>query len=59
MEVCLLQDMSITPEMAGECSRCSLYLTTCSPIIQNGFLVGAECDADYCCYCSHYEECGR
>ena len=42
MEVCILQGKSITPEMPGACSRCGLYLNTCSPIIENGFLVGAE-----------------
>lgn len=59
MEVCILQGQRITPEMPGACSRCSLYLSTCLPMILNGFLVGAECDYDYCCDCPHYEECGK
>ena len=59
MEVCILQGQSITPEMPGVCSRCSLYLNTCSPIIENGFLVGAECAYDYCCDCSYFDVCGR
>ena len=54
MDVCILQGKSITPEMPGACNRCGLYLNTCSPIIENGFLVGAECDYDYCCkFCSN------
>lgn len=59
MEVCILQGQKVTPEMPGICSRCSLYLNTCSPIIENGFLVGAECDYDYCCDCSYFDVCGR
>ena len=58
MDVCILQGKSVTPEMPGACSRCGLYLNTCSPIIENGFLVGAECDYDYCCDCPHDEDCG-
>lgn len=59
METCILQGKTITPEMTGACSACELYLNTCLPIIKNGFLVGAECDIFYCCYCSYYEECGK
>ena len=59
MEVCILQGQRITPEMPGACSKCNLYLSTCLPMILNGFLVGAECDDDYCCNCPHYEECGK
>ncbi len=59
MDVCILQGRRITPEMPGACSKCSLYLNTCSPVIENGFLVGAECDNDYCSDCPYYEECGR
>lgn len=58
MENCLLQGMPITPEMPGACARCSLYLNTCMPTVQNGFLVGSECDYDYCCDCPLHEECG-
>ena len=47
MDVCILQGKSVTPKMPGACSRCGLYLNTCSPIIENGFLVGAECDYDF------------
>ncbi len=56
--MCLLQDQPITPEMPSRCRRCNLYLNTCLPIIQNGYPVGAECDTDYCEFCSLYEECG-
>ena len=58
MENCLLQGMPITPEMPGACGRCSLYLNTCMPTVQNGYLTGAECDYDYCCDCPLHEECG-
>lgn len=58
MERCLLQGMPVTPEMPGACSRCNLYLDTCMPIVQYGFLAGAECDCDYCECCPLYEECG-
>lgn len=58
MENCLLQGMPITPEMPGACAGCSLYLNTCMPTVQNGFLVGSECDYDYCCDCPYFEECG-
>lgn len=54
--MCLLQGKDVTPEMPGICWRCSLYLNTCSPIIDHGFLFG-ECDEDYCCYCALYDEC--
>ena len=59
MEVCILQGKSITPEMPGVCNRCSLYLNTCCPVVDNGYLTGAECDYDYCQDCPCYEECGR
>lgn len=58
MEVCILQGRGITPEMPGACSRCSLYLNTCLPSVKNGYLVGSECDYDYCCDCPYYEACG-
>lgn len=59
MEVCILQGHSITPEMPGICHECGLYLNTCVPVIENGYLTGSECDEDYCQNCPHYEECGR
>lgn len=58
MENCLLQGKSVTPEMPGACGRCSLYLNTCMPIVQYGFLTGSECDYNYCEFCPFYEECG-
>ena len=58
MENCLLQGAHITPEMPGACVQCGLYLNTCMPTVQNGFLVGSECDYDYCCDCPFSEECG-
>ncbi|QFJ54333.1 hypothetical protein [Pseudobutyrivibrio xylanivorans] len=54
--MCLLQGVSITPEMAGTCRFCSLYLNTCMPIVDNGFVFG-ECDKDYCIECPCYGEC--
>lgn len=54
--MCLLQGKDVTPEMPGICWQCLLYLSTCSPIVDQGFLYG-ECDEDYCCYCPIYEEC--
>lgn len=58
MENCLLQGQHITPEMPGACARCNLYLNTCIPIVQYGFLTGSECDDSYCCDCPLIEECG-
>lgn len=55
--MCLLQGRSITPELAGVCFKCCLYLSTCKPIIDHGFLFG-ECDYDYCCECPYIDECG-
>lgn len=54
--MCLLQGKTVTAEMAGSCSKCSLFLNTCMPIIEGGFLFG-ECDNDYCSECPVYEEC--
>lgn len=60
MDVCILQGQVVTPDMPCYCTReCSLYLNTCMPIVQNGFLVGAECDESYCETCPYYEECGK
>lgn len=58
MEHCLLQGMPVTPEMPGVCGRCSLYLDICLPVIEGGYLSGAECDMDYCEFCPFYEQCG-
>ena len=55
---CLYEGMPVSPEMLGYCSRCSLYLNTCAPVIRGGFLSGAECDADYCGSCPAYGYCG-
>lgn len=57
MGKCIYEGLPVSPEMSGCCSRCSLYLSTCAPIIRNGFLSGAECDTDYCEYCPAYGEC--
>jgi hypothetical protein len=59
MEVCILQGQSVTPEMPGNCYKCFMYLSTCSPVIENGYLTGAECDENYCEYCLYYETCGK
>lgn len=56
---CKMQGCPVTPEMPGVCAGCLLYLDTCLPVIQDGWLSGAECDADYCQYCPHFGECGR
>lgn len=57
MGKCIYEGLPVSPEMPGCCSRCGLYLNTCTPIIRNGFLSGAECDTDYCKYCPAYGEC--
>ncbi len=54
--MCLLQGKNVTPEMAGICNKCSLYLNTCMPVVDHGFLFG-ECDYDYCSECVVYEDC--
>lgn len=61
MEVCILQGRRIAPEMPGVCHRCCLYLNTCMPSIDNGYLVGTECadNDNYCDWCPYYEDCGR
>ena len=38
------------------CSHCVEYLTTCMPVIINGFIFG-ECDLCYCEFCSNYGDC--
>ena len=58
MEICILQGKQVTPEMPSTCNQCALYLNTCSPVIYNGYLTGAECDMNYCEYCPVYEDCG-
>ena len=55
--MCLMQGKRVYPEIAGVCNRCSLYLSTCMPIVDHGYLFG-ECDNDYCCECPLYEDCG-
>ena len=52
-----MQGRSVTPEIAGICNKCSLYLNTCMPVIDHGFLYG-ECDNDYCSECYLSEDCG-
>ena len=56
--MCLLEGKTVTPEMPGVCHKCCLYLNTCSPVVDNGYLTGAECDYFYCEDCPYYEECG-
>lgn len=56
---CMLQGQSITPDMPGICRECTLYLNSCLPVVDNGFLVGAECDDSYCEFCPNYEWCGK
>jgi len=55
--MCLIQGKSVSPEIAGTCNRCSLYLNTCMPVVDHGYLFG-ECDNDFCCECPYYEDCG-
>ena len=57
MKMCLMQGKSVYPEIAGICSRCSLYLSTCLPVIDHGYLFG-ECDQDFCSECPEYDSCG-
>lgn len=54
---CIYEGQPVSPDMPGCCNRCVLYLETCLPIIRNGFLVGAECDMEYCEYCPAYGGC--
>ena len=58
--MCLLEGKALSPEMPGHCTEsCSLYLSVCVPIIENGMLSGCECVGDdYCMECPLYEECG-
>lgn len=57
MKMCLMQGKTVSPDIAGICNRCSLYLSTCMPVVDHGYLFG-ECDNDYCCECPYYEDCG-
>lgn len=59
--MCLLENQMLAPFMPGHCTEhCVLYLSTCVPWIENGFLIGCECAGDdYCCECPYYEECGK
>lgn len=59
--MCLLEGKSVTPEMAGVCHKCCLYLNTCKPSISEGLLVGTECsdNDNYCEFCPNYEICGK
>lgn len=59
MDVCILQGKMISSDMEGICNGCSLYLETCLPVVENGYLTGAECDYHYCDICSFYAECGQ
>ena len=57
--MCMYEGRTVTPEMPGHCSRCSLYLNTCTPVVRGGYLAGAECGCDdYCQCCPHYADCG-
>ncbi len=58
MSYCQYEGRAVSPEIAGFCNACSLYLSTCAPIISNGYLMGAECDAFYCENCPSAYECG-
>lgn len=40
------------------CSNCSEFLTTCMPVVIDGFLFG-ECDMYFCEFCNYYEECSN
>lgn len=55
--MCLMQNKAIVPEVASPCMNCPLYLETCSPVVDHGYLAGAECDADYCTYCPYADDC--
>ena len=58
--MCLMEGKTLSPEVAGTCNLCSLYLNTCLPIVTNNGWVFGECDnIDYCMECVVYEECYR
>lgn len=60
MAICLLEGARVTPEMPSLCHKCCLYLSTCMPVIEDGYLMGIECDNDnYCEFCVNYEICGK
>ena len=56
--MCLMAGKALSPEIAGTCNLCSLYLNTCLPMVTNNGLVFGECDSiDYCMECVIYEDC--
>ena len=56
--MCLMKGKTLSPEIAGTCNFCTLYLNTCIPVVENNGLVFGECDEiDYCMECVVYEDC--
>lgn len=57
-EGCVMSGRAVSPEIAGSCNICTLYLETCQPVIINkGYLAGSECDQYYCESCSYAYNC--
>lgn len=61
MSACILEGRGLSPDIAGCCNKCSLYLNTCLPFINGqGYLTGTECDYGEFCYdCPYDEDCSR
>lgn len=49
--------MNQKPVYYAPCNRCPEFLTTCMPLILNGFIYGECDDFSYCEFCGCYEEC--
>lgn len=58
MTKCKLQKKPVSEDMNAQCSRCTEYLTSCMPVIIDGYLYG-ECDESYCSNCAYNGECGQ
>ena len=57
IDYCYYEGHAVTPEMGSFCNHCGLYLETCMPVISNGCLMAAECDAFYCECCPASFKC--
>ena len=56
LKIMCLKNYQPVEEHYSPCSNCKEYLTTCMPIIIDGFIYG-ECDIFYCEWCIYYNEC--
>lgn len=52
--MCMKNYQSVN-EYNSPCGSCPEYLTSCIPVINEGFL--GECDLCYCEWCGCYDEC--